>query len=191
MVLPPTGLVPARFQPKQPDISSGDQLLTDIQIQLEPPGPERLFLFKSEEGFKEVLRQEARSTRSAPDKITFPEEPELTREQYFGRKWPPMTMVVEPNYVGYSRLLFEQRNAERYGWDLGPISPVVSGLVFFKDIVMLPYNSLIDPFRQYEYNTGYCLPGDPVPLMLYPPEISATGGIAEASAILALLAVFP
>ena len=56
---------------------------------------------------------------------------------------------------------------------------------------MLPYHSFIDPFRLYEYNTGYCLPGDPVPLLLYPPEISATGAIAEAASILAVLAIFP
>ncbi len=39
--------------------------------------------------------------------------------------------------VCYGRLLFQQKNAERYGWDLGPLHPVLSGLVFFGDVATL------------------------------------------------------
>ena len=114
-LLPPTGLQRTAYQQPRPgEAPAGDQVLQDIQVQLEPPGPERLFgLFYSEEGFKDTLRQEAMSTRGAPEKITFPDEPILTKEEYHGRRWPPLAMVVEPRYVGYSRLLFEQKNFER------------------------------------------------------------------------------
>jgi len=173
-----------------PRIPEEQQALQDIQVQLDPPGPFRLFEFKSEKGLEETLIQEARN-RNPPDKITFPEEPILTRERYYGRNWPPMVCSVEPYYVGYNRLLFEQKNAERFAWDLGPVGAVISPLVFFKDLMLLPYHSFTDPFRCYEYNTGYPLTGDPVPLLLYPPEISFTGALAETSAILAVLAVFP
>ena len=49
----------------------------------------------------------------------------------------------------------------------------------------------MEPCRCFEYNTGWCLPGDPVPLLLYPLELSATGFVAEVGTILTLVAVFP
>lgn len=170
--------------------ASEEQSIEEITIQLEPPGPERIFQLKTWDEFQETLRQEGRN-RNPPRDTTFPEEPILTRERYYGRNWPRMEMIVEPNFVGYSRLLFEQKNAERYGWDLGPVHPFLAVLTFYKDILLLPYHSMTDPFRFYEYNTGYGLPGDPTPFLLYPPEISFTGSIAETASILAVLAVFP
>ncbi len=98
---------------------------------------------------------------------------------------------MEPNYVWYKRPLFEQKNFERYGWDLQELSPVLSAGAFFMDVALLPYHVGTDPLRCGEANAGYCLPGDPVPLMLYPPEISVTGAFAEAGTIVALLAIFP
>jgi hypothetical protein len=35
------------------------------------------------------------------------------------------------------------------------------------------------------------LPGDPVPLLIYPPELSLTGTVMEAGTIVALFAIFP
>jgi hypothetical protein len=35
------------------------------------------------------------------------------------------------------------------------------------------------------------LPGDPVPLLLYPPEINLTAGIVETATIVGLIAIFP
>jgi hypothetical protein len=121
----------------------------------------------------------------------FPPEPVLSKDKYAGRSWPQMKAYAEPNYVCYHRLLFEQMNLERGGWDLGPITPVVSAFGFFKDVVLLPYHLGTDPFRNYECSAGYCIPGDPTPFLLYPPEISGSGAFAEAAAILALAACFP
>lgn len=170
--------------------AADDEAVQSVIIQLEPPTPKRLFRFESEQALRQRIRQEALG-RPYPDRIVFPEEPVLTREVYKGRHWPAMHMVVEPYFVGYNRLYFHQTNMERYGWDLGPFGCMLSGLDFYKDLFLLPYHHFTDPWRVYEYNTGYCLPGDPVPLRLYPEGTSATGLLAQASVLVLSFVVFP
>jgi hypothetical protein len=173
-------------KPTTPD----EAAIQDINIRLDPPDPLRLFQLESEQAWKQRIKLEA-AGRSPRESVTFPDEPVLTKEPYYGRNWPARCLSVEPNYVGYKRLLFEEKNSERYGWDLGPLGTVVSAGVFYKDIALLPYHLFTDPLRCYEYSTGYCLPGDPVPYLLYPPELSESGAVAEAAAVVALLAIFP
>jgi hypothetical protein len=143
---------------------------------------------QSDESLMERIRQEYRERGIA---ITFPEGPVLSTDTYQGRNYEARKMVVAPNYVIYRRLYFQQLNFERYGWDLGPITPVLSASVFFYDFVMLPYHWGTDVCRCDDNNAGYCLPGDPVPLLLYPPELSLTGAAAEVGTILTLVAIFP
>jgi hypothetical protein len=168
---------------------TGDgSLISDIP--LEPPGPERLFQLESEKSLMERMRQKALD--KGPDqRIIFPKEEPLSRGVYPGRYFPMAVEVVEPHYLCYKRLLFEDLNSERYGWDLGIIQPVVSLGLFYKDLVLLPYHSFTRPCECYECSAGYCLPGDPVPYLCYPPEISVTGAVAEAAVVAALFAVFP
>jgi hypothetical protein len=45
--------------------------------------------------------------------------------------------------------------------------------------------------RRYECNAGYYLPGDPMPFLLYPPELSFSGALAEAAIIGLGFAIFP
>jgi len=160
------------------------------QIQLTPPGPQRLFRLESEPSLQERMRQEARQ-RPQPERIEFPDEPIISREQYAGRSYPESNLVVEPLYLCYDRLYFEDINSERYGWDLGFIQPLVSAAVFYKDLAMLPYHIWSDPCRQYECNAGYCLPGDPVPYLIYPPGLSLTGTVAEALTVIGIVAILP
>jgi hypothetical protein len=168
-----------------------DDAAAMYQIPIEPPGRDRLFRLESEEALKERMRQEALS-RTPRERIVFPQEPILSRETYTGRHWPVLSMVVEPNYLCYNRLLFEQKNFERYGWDLGPVTTAISPLLFYGDMVASPYKLLRDPCRHHECNSGYCLPGDPVPLLLYPPVLtSGSGWLAEAAVIAVLLVAFP
>jgi hypothetical protein len=183
--VPPPVLRPVGFQ--QPAV---DEEQPRYQVQLEPPGPQRLFQLESEAQLRERMRQEARE-RTPPDRITFPEEPIVSREVYRGRQWPPSNVVVEPNYVCHGRLLFEQRNAERYGWDLGPLHPFFSAGVFVADTITLPYHLGSYPCRKYECSAGLCLPGDPVPFLIYPPELTLTGLVAQAAVVGGLMAVFP
>jgi hypothetical protein len=164
--------------------------LPEYQIQLEPPGPERLFRLESEQTLQERMRQEARQ-RPTLERITFPEEPVLSTQAYSARPFPPAQEFVEPNYVCYRRLYFEDKNSERYGWDLGFIQPFVSAGIFYWDVATLPYHMATDPCRKFECSAGYCLPGDAVPYLLYPPELNLTGIAAEAGTIAALFAIFP
>lgn len=159
-------------------------------IQLEPPGPERIFRLESEAALDMRIIQEGRDKRP-PERVAFPDEPFVSRETYAGRHWPPSFELAEPNYLCYKRLLFEQINAERYGYDLGVLHPFLSAGIFFFDVAALPYHLGTAPCRCYDCNAGLCLPGDPVPFMLYPPELSLTGAIAEAGTIVALIAIFP
>jgi hypothetical protein len=166
--------------------------VSDQTIQLEPPGFERIFGRRdSEDQLKERIRQDKRNRGQFQDRVGFPDEPVLSKEPYYGRRWAPGQMIVEPNYLCYKRLLFEQKNMERYDWDLGPLGVMISPALFYADIVTLPYHLATDPFRKCECNTGYCLPGDPVPLLLYPPDLSVTGTLAEAATVAALIAIFP
>lgn len=198
ILAPASQVVPTAMQQMQranpggpAPVGEGDQAaVQEISIQLEPPGPERLFKLESERSWRERLRQESQSsTRKEP--IVFPDEPILSTEKYPGRHWPPMHMVVEPMFVGFNRLYFHQINFERYGWDVGPISVLVSPLAFFKDVILLPYHCFTDPVRDYEYNRGWCLPGDATPLLLYPEPISTTGLLGEAAAVVLVLVAFP
>src|SRR5207248_2698295 len=114
--------------------------------------------------------------------------PVLSREAYLGRAWPERVCFAEPYYVNHGRLLFEEVNAERYGWDLGLFGVPVSSAYFFKDLVLMPYHRFTDPCRWMETSAGKCLPGDPVPYKLYPEGLSLTGAVAEAGAIVTILA---
>jgi hypothetical protein len=190
--LPPTADVrqAAAQQPGAGMDAAATRDLNQYNIQLEPPGSRRLFRLESEESLQRRMRQEGRQ-RYPEEQVVFPDEPILSKTAYAGRVWPPQYRFAEPNYVCYNRLYFEQPNFERYGWDLGAITPFVSAGKFFADMALLPYKAGTDPCRKYECSAGYCLPGDPVPLLVYPPEQSLTGYVSEAGAAIALLAIFP
>jgi hypothetical protein len=162
----------------------------EYQIQLEPPGPMRVFRRETEKNLQQRMRNEAK-TRPTLERIEFPVEEPLSRDPYTPRAFAPATEVVEPNYVCYDRLYFEEKNSERYGWDLGFVQPFVSAGGFYWDFISLPYHMFTHPCRKYECSAGYCLPGDPVPYLLYPPEISLTGSTIEAGIVIALIAIFP
>jgi hypothetical protein len=177
-------------QPPARAVPRPSEDIQEYSIQLDPPGPQKVFRLDSEADLQERMRQEARQ-RTPVERIEFPSEPVVGAGPFVQRTFAESKMQVEPMYVCYGRLYFEDLNSERYGWDLGPIQPFVSTGLFFKDVVTLPYHALTNPCRCYECNAGYCLPGDPVPYLLYPPQLSVTGGIAEAGTALALLAIFP
>ena len=163
---------------------------TELIVPLEPPGPQRLYRLDSEADLMERMRQEARE-RQSPERITFPEEPVISRLPYTGRTFPSVATTAEPNYVLYRRLFFEEKNSERYGWDLGVFGPFVSAGAFYWDLALTPYQFASLPFRRFDSNAGLCLPGDPVPYKLYPPSASVTGTVVEAGVIVALFAIFP
>jgi hypothetical protein len=185
---PKLGIQPVLLQ--QPAVQPTPAEESGYQIQLEPPSRDRWLRVESEKSLMERLQQES-IDRGSTEKLEFPKEPPLTVEKFLARDWPTRSLIVEPNYVCYGRLYFEDKNSERYGWDLGFIQPFVSSALFFKDFALLPYHFGTDPCRYCECSAGYCLPGDPVPYLCYPPELSVTGAITEAAVIGGLVAIFP
>ncbi len=181
-------ITPVKYQRPDP---FAEEPRREYQIQLEPPGLERISRLDSDAKLQERIRQETKAI-DPNEVVIFPEEPILSRETYYGRagSWPTRTMYVEPNYVCYGRLFFQDLNAERYGWDLGAIHPLVSTAKFLYDFALFPAHFIIDPCGN-DCSTGYCLPGDPVPFLLYPPELTVRGSMVEVAVILALVAVFP
>ncbi len=189
MLPPPESLRVAMQQPPpSPGMPGTGPEEEGYAIQLSPPGPQRVFRLESEDAFRERMKQEA---RQRGQRIEFPPEPIVSTESYSGRSYPPTQEIVEPGYVCYGRLYFEERNAERYDWDLGIMQPLVSLGYFYKDVLLFPYHYFTDPCRKFDCDAGYCLPGDPTPYLLYPPAISVSGLIGEAGAVLAVLAILP
>jgi hypothetical protein len=178
--------IPAQVNPTQSQKSSDSYLPV--------PDPKRIFRLESESHLTDRMIQDSKTGENPIEqKYTFvhPDYPAVTKEKYEFRRWEPLTELVEPPYVCYRRLYFEQINSERYGWDLGLGHPLLSAGIFFTDVALLPYHAFTEPFRRYECNAGYYLPGDPVPLMLYPPELNAPGLLAEAAVIGLCFAIFP
>jgi hypothetical protein len=159
-------------------------------IETEVPNGLKLFRRESEAALKERMRQEKRD-RDDFGPLVFPEEQPLPREVYLGRRWPQSRELVEPSYLCHGRLYFEEKNSDRYGWDLGIIQPLVSAASFYGDLLTFPYHWATRPCQRYDCSAGKCLPGDPVPYLCYPPEASLTGLAAEASVVTALFFIFP
>ena len=105
--------------------------------------------------------------------------------------YSPTTALIEPGYVVHRRLLFEEKNSERYGWDLGFIQPLVSTAAFYKDTLLYPAHVASNMFERYDTSAGKCLPGSPVPYYLYPEEITPFGATVGALAIVGTAFVAP
>jgi hypothetical protein len=173
-------------------IAGTDEQGQEYQSRAVPPTIQQLAeSVQSDDQLQERIRQEHREQRGAETTIDFPPDPILSRDVYYGRSWPVLRMEVAPYYVAHGRLLFQQINTERYGWDFGVLQPLLSASVFFWDFVTLPYHVGTALCRPTDANLGWCLPGDPAPFMIYPPELSFSGTITEAAVILGLVAIFP
>jgi len=150
---------------QEPQKRQPEDLELNFPIQLTPPSPERLFRFESEQKLRDRIRQELKDVR----KVEFPPSDEITlSSQRTPRIWPFLVATSEPNTFCYKRPWFEQKNFERYGWDLGILQPFVSTGVFYTDLALLPLHWMTDPLRCQECSAGECLPGDRVPLLWIP-----------------------
>ena len=161
-----------------------------FSVTTELPGPERFFRRQSESEFFERIREETKLQPGA-GRVVFPESPPLTTETYQRRRFPHLVRGVEPAYVCHGRLLFEQPNFERQGWDLGILTPFANVGVYYYDLALLPYHAWTRPLEQTDCSAGKCLPGDPTPFYLYPEEFSVTGLVGEATVVTGLFFLFP
>jgi len=169
-------------------------------IRTELPGPQRLFMRESEAQFYDRIRQETKNDKGAVPAI-FPEEMPLTKEKY-NQNYPridPITrtpvaqlpLEVEPSFVCHRRLLFEQPNFERIGYNFGITQPLLQMGTFYYDLIMLPYHFWSDFSHRAECSVGKCLPGDPAPFTVPIERFSVTGAIGEAGAIIAAAYLLP
>jgi hypothetical protein len=162
----------------------------EFQIRLDLPGPERLFRRESEEEVFERIRQQERQAGGS-GRVIFPEEVPISTERYLPRTFPVATLLVEPAYVCHGRLYFDQPNFERYGWDLGVLQPGICLGRFYLDMLTLPYQMGTRVTEHYDCSAGKCLPGDPTPLYLYPPEFSLTGLVLQTGVFVGGAFAFP
>ncbi|MCS7272510.1 MAG: hypothetical protein NZ703_15610, partial [Gemmataceae bacterium] len=183
---------PLDKQPEQPpsfDKRSYDEKeREDRQRLVYNPRPEDVFSIPDDAALEqrtiELLREEERKAgrdpfAKYPKGISFPKAvPAGLGQKYVAKTtdYPPQRVEYVSNYVVHRRLHFEEKNAERYGWDLGIIQPLVSAAYFYKDVLLWP-NSLASGVAHgfWDTNMGKCLPGSPVPYYLYPPGLTITG----------------
>jgi hypothetical protein len=181
--------------PRAKDASASlDDTENPIPLGLGEGGPNEVVRLESEANFRRRLTQKNRQkSDSGAERTTFPEEPVVstTIVRSVARAVPGHMLLVEPAYVCHGPLWFEERNAERYGWDLGIIQPPIQAGIFFADVLTLPYHMGVNLTRGPECSAGQCLPGDPVPYLLYPPQLSFSGGVLQAGAVVGMIAAFP
>jgi len=168
----PPALSVALQRPSTSELERDETQLFHPLLRLDLPGPQGLFRLESEDQLRERLRQEAKQRPGvARGNLEFPDDRiTLSKEPFPTRYWQQQVEVVEPYYVAYRKLYFNQINLSRYGWDMGVLAPLISAGTFVVDFASMPLQILSDPCRCFEYNTGYFLPGDPVPFLLYPPR---------------------
>lgn len=193
---PPKNVPPATVQanyqqPRFPASGAGDPFEQQYQIQLDVPSMDRVLRVENDAALFERIRQEYR-TRN--DRAVFPQTVELDKEvktTLQARQIPPQTAYVQPSFVVYNPLYFEDLNTERYGWEMGALQPLISTCHFYKDLIMLPYNSAVLPPWCCDANSGYYNVGEPVPYICYTPPWSWKGAIAEAGTFVGGAAIFP
>ena len=173
-------------QPMRVPANPEDSVAPYVRIDL--PGPQRLFQRDSEAQFFERIAQETKKQKS---RAIFPEEPVLSKQPFQPRNFPHMEERVEPGYVCHGRLLYEQPNFERIGYDFGILQPAICLGVFYYDTALLPYHVFSDLSCRGECNVGKCLPLDQAPLLLPIERFSVTGLVGQAGAVFGGVFLFP
>lgn len=126
-----------------------------------------------------------------PLKVPLLERPQGALAQPVKAGYAPNRALLEPGYVVHRRLFFEEKNSDRYGWDLGYAQPLVSTLYFYKDVLLWPGHMASGLFERYDTSAGKCLPGNPVAYYLYPPQMTLRGGIVEAGVVAGTVLLLP
>lgn len=192
---PPVGIptsspiVPVQLQPPPP-AGTAEASEREFQVLLEPPSRERLFRIEAEDSLFERVKQEF---RQRGDRAEFPKEVRGVQLDVVRapRAHPPMATHYVAPFVCYHPLWFEEKNSERYGWELGVLQPLASTLHFYTNVALLPYHFTVRKPWACEANVGYYRPGDAVPLYFYTPDFSWAAVGAQAGTFVAGAAIFP
>jgi hypothetical protein len=106
--------------------------------------------------------------------------------------YEPRQVLMEPGYVVHRRLHFEEKNGERAGWDLGPLSTLIGASRFCRNALMWPQSLASGcAFGFWSTSAGKCLPGSPSPYYRYPPGLTVSGSIVEAGVLTGGAFIFP
>lgn len=181
-----------RFIPMSANGQPGDNRDQDFMVDLEPPTPDKLFTLRGEEKLKEFIEQEYRKF-DPNTKATFPPASTLVPPGvvFTGRQYPASSTETVPAYLCHQPLYFEEKNSERYGWEMGVWQPIISAANFYKDLAFLPYKMGAEHPCSCVTNAGKCLPGDCVPYILYVSPFSWKGVAYETGTIIGGAAVIP
>jgi hypothetical protein len=145
---------------------------------------------------REDLRRDGKYTPEQEQYLRFPPLPVLSPPSvpYVAKTWQyqPYKFTVEPFYVVHRRLFFEEKNAERAGWDLGPLSTLVAATHFYVETLLFPAH-LVDgcTYGFWDTSAGKCFPGTPNPYLLYPPNLTLSGSVFEAGVVTGFAFLFP
>ena len=149
----------------------------EAYIRLEPPGRERLFGSRdTERELEERMRQERQGPRRAAIPISLPGEAGADDRAVPGaavradrRAWPSRATSSTAGCTSRRRT----RSATGGTWGRSSRSsrPCTSS----RTSLCLPHNFASYPCRRFDTNAGQCLPGDPVPYLCYPPEMTWSG----------------
>jgi hypothetical protein len=168
---------PVESTSAKPEVPAGSGAKPDVTYEEVPsafgmlaelPGPDRLFRLESEASLRERLRQEVgpghRLREFPQDEPVRATTPPPSREQIH-------VALVEPGYVAYRPLIFEDRNTERYGWEFGDLQPILSAGSFYLKLFTLEARCAKAVVCPMDTGAGRCLPGDPVPYRVEVPRL--------------------
>lgn len=141
--------------------------------------------------FKDGVREKMPTEPFKPGEVPLLELPGFQPAAVVKAGYGPAQAVLEPGYVVHRRLFFEEKNSDRYGWDLGFAQPFVSAGVFYKDVLFWPSKLTSNLFERYDTSAGKCPPGSPVAYYLYPPNITLKGGLVQTAAVVGTIALMP
>jgi hypothetical protein len=148
------------------------------------------------ERIREDLRAQGKYGPAQEEYLKFPPLPVLVPPgvayQSKTYLYEPRTVIAEPGYVVHRRLYWEERNGERTGWDLGPLSTLVATTHFYLDTLLWPAHVFGGAcYGWWDTSAGKCLPGAPTPYLLYPPGLTLAGSVFEAGVITGFAFLFP
>lgn len=113
-----------------------------------------------------------------------PKECRVSQDVFLGRSWAPQTITWKASNLCHKPLYFENVQLERYGHSHGPFSqPVRSTVHFFSNLLLLPYNTGINPPNECRYALGYYRPGNCAPWLKDPFPISLAGTQRQVAAM--------
>lgn len=203
---------PVQLAPVQPTEPIAQPFTAQKKAQPIPPVPEEyiklparenVFLtydnLQLEKAIMERLREDLKKDKKyTPDQeryLVFPPLPIISPPgvayQAKTATYAPKQAALEPNYLVHRRLYFEEKNAERTGWDMGPLQVLVSAGYFWRDTLLVPQTLASGcVYGFWDTSVGKCFPGSPSPYFLYPPGLTVTGTVAEGVVVTGLSFIF-